>query len=390
MVKNKLKLCKIRHFVQFSYKVTSILITIIEMAQEVDKDRMDQILKLDIPAVLKSIHELEVKLSNPSVNSSFLETISSSLSKLETRISSIEQKDEKVGELPKISEELSPEAAMNFEDKLMDRIRSEISELIVQNDSKINSLTMEVERLEKLLSIRPTTTELQQVVVLVHDTEKKTSDLIDSVHISLMTQVKNSIASEMGSIIVEMRNSRSLNEQSIGIISKRVESFYTELTDARQMIIKSLASLQPEMAELKERQKTCDESLSALESSLQNESQKLAQSVEELDVSLKEMINDEKTITLGREEKMIADRVREHEEVLKMVQAIEIRLSDTEMIIKRDRDDSETRDFEQQSKIGKLEAILKQTREIVDSEQQQRIANQRVVEEMYIYIYLFY
>lgn len=147
------------------------------MSQEVDKERMDQILKLDVPAVLKSMHELEVKLSAPSNNNNnaILETIAASLSKLESRLtlletsleSSLEKKDkdpnkEKAAtdlETDKESKEeeekddntsipmpteFTQEASdsMSLEDRLMARMRSEVSEAMLQSEAKIGSLVL--------------------------------------------------------------------------------------------------------------------------------------------------------------------------------------------------------------------------------------------------------
>jgi len=85
--------------------------------------------------------------------------------------------------------------------KMRGEIEAKINASQLSFDSKVNSFAFEVDRLQKLLTIRPTTSELQQVIFSVNEMDRKMRDGVEIVQINLMGQLKNIVAGEMSSIM---------------------------------------------------------------------------------------------------------------------------------------------------------------------------------------------
>ena len=103
--------------------------------------------------------------------------------------------------------------------KLRGEIEAKINASQISFDSKVNSFAFEVDRLQKLLIIRPTTSELQQVRISrslfprftasffnqvihsVNEMDRKMRDGVETVQTNLMGQLKNIVAGEMSSIM---------------------------------------------------------------------------------------------------------------------------------------------------------------------------------------------
>lgn len=150
------------------------------------RDRVEQIVNIDTNALLYKIHSLERQLSNFNrVNS------------IPTWANSIIQRIELLEQRPlmntnnqifqqTINTNNDKENLVNTDIKLdidINRIKAAIHTQIntstLVQDVKIDLLTCELDRMHNLLALRPTTSELQQVVLSLNDTQRKVFDSLD-------------------------------------------------------------------------------------------------------------------------------------------------------------------------------------------------------------------
>lgn len=129
-------------------------------------------------------------------------------------------------------------AAHGKHDEIITKLRKEMTHHVTTSeagfDSKINGIAMELDRMHKLLQIRPTTSELQQVVLTIHDIDRKVDDGVRGVQKNVRGQVHDKVAEEMASIIVNIQSTADINAQSIGLIAKKVDGYNGDITNIRK------------------------------------------------------------------------------------------------------------------------------------------------------------
>jgi len=305
-------------------------------ANNVDKERMDQILRVDVTALLKTIQNLENKLSQSPVPVNIpIAGVEAIFSKLESRLSTLEILQQQIyQQLGTQPTPMSPGAflgggtrnsfesnganihSMAIEEKLMAKLRGEIEAKInasqLSFDSKINSFAFEVDRLQKLLTIRPTTSELQQVIFSVTEMDRKMRDGVEIVQINLMGQLKNIVAGEMSSIMHEIKTTKVLNEQSIGLVSKKIDAQTVDVAEVKVALQNTVDVMQPEIRNLKQNQVQMQEKLTMalqqskddleaskvritqVEETIANANQSLAEQKEEYTKALQDSMDSQK------------------------------------------------------------------------------------------------
>ena len=121
---------------------------------------------------------------------------------------------------------------------ILDKVRREMSMTLDKQsgdfDAKVNTLNWELDRMHKLLQIRPTTSELQQVVMSVHDISQKMESGVTDVKKNVRGLVHDKVAEEMGTIISNIQSNSDMNAQSIALIAKKVDSYNGDISNIRK------------------------------------------------------------------------------------------------------------------------------------------------------------
>lgn len=221
---------------------------------------MDQIMKIDAQALLKTIRDLEQRLTEHQRPDSMppwavaLETRMEQLEKLRSSAPEAENKED--GLVPKpLAAEAVNLSTLTMEERIIAKIRSEFETKIGNSqlhfEGVISSYSLEMERIHKLLMIRPTTSELQHVVLNVQQQETRTQQHLQEMQNYLMSSVRDRISEEMVGCLLELRNARAAGEESARLIAKQVSDFTAQMGELREGAQNSIVALQEAQAEAK-------------------------------------------------------------------------------------------------------------------------------------------
>ena len=256
-----------------------------------DSSRVDQIVRVDASALLKTIRELEYKLTEhqksdkppawavaleqrmeqlennyfqsqskidgpdlPPVKEEEIESTNTTGSQegpsSPTKVENIREDGHKEEEHHKRSvSELATE--MRVVGKVRKEIENKFHTAEVHLDSKLSGFNLQIDRLMKLLQIRPTTSELQTVMNAVYDVDKKVAITLDDIRTDIRSTLKEKVSEEISSIIDEIKDSKNLSENSIKCIQTTVDSFATEMSDIRDVTENTVLLINTAMEGLK-------------------------------------------------------------------------------------------------------------------------------------------
>jgi hypothetical protein len=214
-----------------------------------DSARIDSIMKVDTHALLGVISNIERELAlyqKQDVIPNWGQGMQAKLDLLETMVNRTPRGGGGGGDGP--APEPSPFMAgagggggvssHGKNDELLSKMRKEMTQHVDTTassfDYKMNAVSLELDRLHKLLQIRPTTSELQQVVLSIHDISRKMEDGVRDVKKAVRGQVSDKVAEEMATIIANVQGTADLNAQSIGLIAKKVDGYNGDITSIRK------------------------------------------------------------------------------------------------------------------------------------------------------------
>ena len=210
-----------------------------------DEHRMDTIMKVDTHALLTTIGNLERQMSDYHKQNELPHWAHGMTAKIEF-LEKMQNKTPR-GESMSMKAESSPFIAgagggalekHAHDDMMLEKLRGEMGLTLnthqAEFDSKINSLNWELDRMHKLLQIRPTTSELQQVVLSVQDISQKMEGGVTDVKKNVRGLVHDKVAEEMGTIISNIQSNSDMNAQSIALIAKKVDSYNGDITNIRK------------------------------------------------------------------------------------------------------------------------------------------------------------
>jgi hypothetical protein len=208
------------------------------------EDRMQTIMKVDTSALLGTIMSIEKALSDYQKPGDVPKWGSAMIARLEL----VERQANKT---PR-KEPGAPTGAVGTaggmmqasladhakEEKILEKLREETAHTLKSNtvvlESKISTMTLEIDRLQKLLAIRPTTSELQQVVLTIHDMDRKLQDGVRDMQKNVRGQVHGAVAEETANITTSVQSAIDLNSQSVGIIAKKVDGYAVDISSIRK------------------------------------------------------------------------------------------------------------------------------------------------------------
>ncbi len=207
-----------------------------------DENRMNTIMKIDTSALLSTINQLERQLSDYQKQNElphWAQGMSAKIDFLEKVHNKTPRGENTQSASPFIAGAEGSSLEKHAEhDMILDKVRQEMGMTLDRHsgdfDSKVNSLSWELDRMHKLLQIRPTTSELQQVVLSVHEISQKMDSGVTDVKKNVRGLVHDKVAEEMGTIISNIQSNSDLNAQSIALIAKKVDSYNGDITNIRK------------------------------------------------------------------------------------------------------------------------------------------------------------
>ncbi len=226
-------------------------------AHDEDSVRMDAILKIDPNALLKTISDLEHRLTEYQRQDkapAWAIALENRLEKIEKNRASTPMGASSGSSLddPGSSGGQVTLASLAADDRILSRVRKEMESKLgsqmIHFESLLSSQNLELERLHKLLTIRPTTSELQQIMVAVNAVEQKSHSQIHDLQNLLQSTLRDRVAEEMGSIVTELKSSRSSSEEGHKLIYRQVNEYSTQIAEIREGAQNSFRTIEQSLA----------------------------------------------------------------------------------------------------------------------------------------------
>ncbi|RYY83113.1 hypothetical protein EON63_11960 [archaeon] len=284
------------------------------MNEETTQERIDQLMRVDTAALINIIRDMEHKLTEYQRQ----DKIPLWAQALETRLEQLEKLRQ--ADLMSSNSASNQNAGSSVpvtgisEDRLLARVRGEIeaaiSGLHLQLDTKVSSAGLEMERLHKLLQIRPTNSDLQQVVLNIRTIESKNLEKIDEMTESVMQSLQKRLSEEMVGLLDELKNGSSKSDEHQKLIRTQMQSYNQEIAKVRSEMTIQFDSVGQDVMLLRSQMKGSDEMIRRQAETHMQDMNKVNATFEELKTELK---NSQKTAeqekrVLTQELKAVEDR----------------------------------------------------------------------------------
>lgn len=200
---------------------------------QIDENREKHILQMDAKALMITLRELEAAItaeSDPKVVPAWARSIIPRLEGLESKLT-------KAMKVAKASSSAASEASADDDhavEKLVKEFSSKLDITKITFSSQIEALNLEVDRLQKLLQIRPTTSEMQKVILAIDEYKREIESQIQRMQLDLSLLVKDKVSEEMTSIMDRLKKSESTTEKGLNLVLRTVEEFGHEVEHIRE------------------------------------------------------------------------------------------------------------------------------------------------------------
>lgn len=319
----------------------------------------DQIVRVDASALLRNIKEIEHQLSEYHRQDKIPPWADAIIKRLER----LEASD--VASKAKLSKDLRDNAGpVTIQDlanderiisKVKDVIDTDLSGVKLGLESKVTSLSMEVERLHKLLQIRPTNSDLQQLTVGIQQLDMKINETMSDAKNAFKNVIQQQIVNELESIHKDIISKSLLSNDSIISISKRVDTFQQDIKDIRSGIESFMSGTNKSIDTAQELVNSCKNDISALQGVIEENNHNTQQAFSEVKFAQQmanDIFSDYKASVTGRLMKM--DESVSNQDIL---------LKDTVMQVESSLNKTEDH-------FAKLETTLDDFKKLYVSEQQ--------------------
>lgn len=207
------------------------------------ESRINNIMKIDTNALLNTLKDLEDKLSSyhrADEVPTWAVSLIPRMEIMEMKTSKLEKKSNHhggAGVQANITE-------IQMEGRIYDRVKQELdSQIGVTNmtmESKVGSISLEVDRLHKLLQIRPTTSELQKVVLQIQEIKKTVGNNMNELSDRVEMIVKDKVVNEMSSIIDKLHIIENSSNANMKIMMDKMELVTGDMSSLRSGVQNSL------------------------------------------------------------------------------------------------------------------------------------------------------
>eukprot|EP01038_Epipyxis_sp_PR26KG_P007327 gene7327-9985_t len=365
------------------------------------QERIDNIMRVDATALLKTIRDIEYKLSEHQRQ----DKMPSWAVTLEARIDAMEKRswsneaiaDEKNRAANSESQTSLPEELMNdnsashktisfaAEDRIISKLRHETNLKIETSqltmESKMTSFSLEVERLHKLLNIRPTTSELQQLTNYINTIQQKMQAGMDDVNNSLAAMLENKLSDEINAIVEQIVANRLLNEKGIGLIQKKVEDYELEMSDLKVRLEESNQNLEGRIDTLNEKSSGGLSEIEVTKDKLQSQDEALNE-LRNMTSKLALAIEKESKERIKMEELISEKNELNHNKVLEMIEKDDDKMKNMEKAIRDLENVSSSMKEDMDSRMMKLDVANANVIQNISLMQAKNKEMQRVVTEL--------
>lgn len=125
------------------------------------------------------------------------------------------------------------------DERVISRIMSEFEHrtetLKLKIDASNASMSGEVDRLHKLLQIRPTGAELQKIQLMVSDSERRLKMEMEDLTTSLRNMVEASLATELQGLASTFKSTENLNDRVLDNISKKIDLLSRDVSELKEI-----------------------------------------------------------------------------------------------------------------------------------------------------------
>lgn len=209
----------------------------------------DPLMKVDAVALLKSIRDIEHQLSEYHRQ----DKVPKWGEELYMRLDKVENKRAESSQGSRESKSTTNVTLQDLtnDDRIVRKVRSDIDsdlQLIKSScETKVSGLSLEVDRLHKLLASRPTNTELQQVVLSIQHVDSKINDTVNDITAGIDGIVAERVSTEMASLLKEIQANKDLNIDLVNSVSRKINSFSVDIGDMRTGIQQFQTSIQSQL-----------------------------------------------------------------------------------------------------------------------------------------------
>jgi len=208
------------------------------------ENRINSIMKVDTNALLDTLKDIEDKLSDyyrADDIPAWAGSVIPRMEILEMKSSKLEKKQNQMiagggGGTPG-----APGTAgiteIQMEGRIFDRIKNELDTQVgtakLTLESKVSSISLELDRLHKLLQIRPTTSELQKVVLQIQEIKKTVQGNMNELSDSVELIVKDKVVNEMGSIMDKLKSIDGNTSANLKIMFDKMNVITSDMSALR-------------------------------------------------------------------------------------------------------------------------------------------------------------
>ena len=236
--------------------------------------RLDSIMKVDTMALLSTIRDIENRLSSHHRQ----DTMPPWAEALSKRLDEVEKRRDGGGSgggggpsalsMPGMGSGGISMSDLAGEERLLQKMKENVdghmNSIRVSLESKLSTTTLELDRVHKLLQIRPTTSELQQVILMIHDMSRRVQDGVREVSGNIGGLVQDKLAEEMQMIMAQLTENQSLQEESVGIIAKKVDGYTEDISNIRKGMESACAAMDSKITQALTQVFSCTETLTKL------------------------------------------------------------------------------------------------------------------------------
>jgi hypothetical protein len=205
------------------------------MADAMDPKRVEQILRVDTNSLLTIIRDLEAKLSDYHRQDKMPPWAEA----LVMRLDQVEQKvvlNDRPGSSG--SGVGGPVSGLTMNDlsndeRMLVKVRaaldSQMSTTRLSMESRMTALSFEIERMHKLLNIRPTTSEFQHVVSSVNEVQRKMLESVDDLTKNVTAIVQEKVTKEMDDLLQQLRASEENHRLNNQLTMQKIEALSADI-----------------------------------------------------------------------------------------------------------------------------------------------------------------
>jgi hypothetical protein len=257
--------------------------------------------KVDTTALLGKIHDLELSLTEYHRQDKIPEWAQGVIQRLETaeklhheQQSFLKSEQGSEGSTPVMPPRpMGPGIGLDDlakEDRIFSKFKAELNLQLSSSklalESKVSSTSLELDRLHKLLQIRPTTSDLQQVITLVHDLNRQMEDNFRDVGTAVKSVVTNNISVEMKSIMKKLDSNEEISEKGFLGVSEKVDSCQTDINGIRLDFDSNIVTIKGSLTKASDELASSDHKINNLKKQVEEDAKNTTQKLVDLKLHL--------------------------------------------------------------------------------------------------------